>query len=345
MPLPSAVHEPCLRADSVRRLAVAHRLGTVKGYVPLTAGYLNCNYRVETDAGQYFVKRHIRIRRSDLKLQHQLLMTLQERGLPVGAPLRDQRGNSWTVVNHRPVAVFPWTVGEHRSGASLTKHECVALGELLGRTHQLLGEIGGDHPQPFLLPQIPIQQALKDARRLLHLARAHRPQDDFDQLATGYLSFTIEQLGAYRDASATQVSLTPWQLTHGDFHQWNVIFGSDGRMTVVDWDRVRVQPRLSELVRTLVLWLHDPDTGAIDVERACWIVQGYTAQVPVERGALAQMVEHYWWSKLTDLWIPQRHYERDDTVADELLARTLGWFRWLSRHREAFGQALEKPAG
>lgn len=344
MPLPNPFQQPYLRADSVRRIAAAHGLGTVQQYTPLTAGYLNGNYRVETDAGQFFVKRHTRIRRTDLEAHHGLLLTLQARGLSVGAPLPDRQGQTWTVVNHLPVEVFPWTVGEHREGISLSERECVALGELLGQIHQLLDEFGGPQPQSFFLPTVPVQPALTQADRLLKLARAHQPQDDFDRVAEAYLTFTIEQLHGHPDGAAVETCLTPWQLTHGDFHQWNVIFGQDGQMTVVDWDRVRVQPRLSEVVRTLVLWLHDPATGAIDVERAGWVVRGYTSHAPVDQGALAQMVEHYWWNKLTDLWIPQRHYLRGNTGADDLLERTLGWFRWLAEHRRAFGESLEAAA-
>lgn len=344
MPLPSAAQQPYLRADSVRRIAAAHQLGTVQRYAPLPTGYLNGNYRVETDAGHFFVKRHTRIGLARLERQHRLLATLQTRGLSVGAPLRDRQGQTWTVVNHLPVEVCPWTAGGHREGASLTERECVALGGLLGQIHRLLDDLGGPQPQPFLLPPIPVQQALTQADHVLRLARAHAPHDAFDEVAEAYLTFTSEQLRAYHGKATADVCLTPWQLTHGDFHQWNVIFGPDGRLTVVDWDRVRVQPRLSELVRMLVLWLHDPATGIIDVERAGWVVQGYVGRVPVEPGALAQMVEFYWWNKLTDLWIPQRHYLRGDTGADDLLARTLGWFRWLREHRWAFGEVLERAA-
>ena len=305
---------------------------------------MNCNYRVETDVGHFFVKRHTRFHRAELALQHRLLGTLQERGLSVGAPLPDRQGRTWTVVNHRPVAVFPWTVGEHRAGASLSEGECLALGDLLGRTHQLLAELGEDQPQPFLLPSIRAGQVVRRAERLLQQALAHQPSDDFDRLAEEYLLFTLRHFRAYAGEADTLACLTRWQLTHGDFHQLNVIFGQDGGMTIVDWDRLRVQPRLVELVRALVLWLHDPQTGVVDVRRAEWVVQGYAAREPVEPGALAQLVEHWWWSKLSDLWILDTHYVRGNTSADDLLPSTLAWLGWLAEHRRAFGESLEQAA-
>ena len=344
MPLPSAFQQPYLRADSVRRLAAAHGMGTVRRYVPLEAGYLNCNYRVETDSGHFFVKRHTRIRRSDLELQHRLLTTLQARGLSVGPPLPDRQGQTWTVVNHLPVTVFPWTAGEHRAGASLSERECVAVGQLLGRTHQLLAEVGGDQPQPFLLPPVRAEQSVRRAERLLEMARAHQPQDDFDGLAEAYLAFVIEQLRQAVHEPDAQPCLTGWQLTHGDFHQLNVIFGPDGGMTIVDWDRLRAQPRLSELVRSLVLWFHDPETGAVDLQRTAWVVRGYADRAPVEPGALAQIVDHFWRTKVADLWILDEHYLRGKQTADELLPSTLNWLRWLAEHRRAFGETLEAAA-
>lgn len=344
MPLPSALQQPKLRSDSVRRIAAAHGLGTVQRYEPLTAGYLNCNYRVETDAGPFFVKRHTRFYRAELRLQHRLLLTLQERGLSVGAPLPDRQGHTWTVVNHRPVTVVPWAVGEHRAGASLSQGECKALGELLGRTHLLLAELGEDQPQPFLLPSIRVAQAARRAQHLLQQIQAHQPADEFDRLAEAYLRFAIGQLHAYAGEADVLACLTRWQLTHGDFHQLNVIFGDDGGMTIVDWDRLRVQPRLVELVRALVLWLHDPQTGVVDVQRAQWVVEGYAARAPVEVGALASLVEHFWWSKLSDLWILDTHYQRGNTSADDLLPSTLAWLSWLAEYRRVFGEALEQAA-
>lgn len=344
MPLPSALQQPKLRSDSVRRIAAAHGLGTVQRYAPLEAGYLNCNYRVETDAGPFFMKRHTRFQRAELRLQHRLLMTLQARGLSVGAPLPDRQGRTWTVVNHRPVTVFPWTIGEHRAGASLSERECTALGALLGRTHLLLAELGEDQPQPFLLPSVRVKQSIRKAEQYLQQARAHQPSNDFDRLAEAYLRFAIGHFRAYTGEADVLACLTRWQLTHGDFHQGNVIFGDDGGMTIVDWDRLRVQPRLVELVRALVLWLHDPQTGVVDVQRAQWVVEGYAAQAPVEPSALAQLVEHWWWSKLADLWILDTHYQRGNSSADDLLPSTLAWLSWLAEHRRAFGEALEQAA-
>lgn len=344
MPPPGAPLQPKLRSDSVRRIAAAHRLGTVQRYTPVVGGYLNRSYRVETDAGYFFVKRHTRFHRAELRLQHRLLLTLQERGLSVGAPLPDRQGRTWTVVNHRPVSVFPWTIGQHRAGASLSESECTALGALLGRTHLLLAELGEDQPQPFLLPPIRVAQAARRAERLLQQVRAHQPSDDFDRLAEAYVRFAIGHFRAYAGEADVLACLTRWQLTHGDFHQLNVIFADDGGMTIVDWDRLRVQPRLVELVRALVLWLHDPQTGVVDVQRAEWVVEGYVAEAPVEPGALAQLVEHWWWSKLSDLWILDTHYQRGNPSADDLLPSTLAWLGWLAEHRHAFGEALEGAA-
>jgi Ser/Thr protein kinase RdoA (MazF antagonist) len=346
MPLPSVVHEPHLRGDSVRRIAARFGLGQVARFTALAAGYLNCNYRVETDIGQFFVKRHPGAPLLDLQQRHQLVQTLQARGLPVGAPLADDDGRTWTVVNHRAVAVFPWIDGEHRVGLTLSDAECLAVGRLLGRTHGLLREIGGDQPQPFLLPAIQIDRRLTRAELLLARVRAQAAPDPFDALAEPYLVFVVEQL---RRSVTTRLRLEPcltgWQLTHGDFHQLNVLFTPDGQMTLVDWDRVRVQPRLSELVRGLVLWLHDPETGALDVRRAAMVTKGYAAEMPVEPGALAAVVEHFWQTKLADLWILDRHYDQADCSADDLLPSTLGWLQWLTEHRQALGQALEAAAG
>ena len=46
-------------------------------------------------------------------------------GLPVGAPLADERGQTFQTIDRRPVTVFPWIEGEHRPGSVLTVAEAL----------------------------------------------------------------------------------------------------------------------------------------------------------------------------------------------------------------------------
>lgn len=344
MPHPGLASQRRFSARSVRRVSASYGLGDVVRYAPIAAGTLNLNYRVETSRGRYFLKHHVSMRRSDLQQQHSLLRALHTAGLPVAAPLADEHGHSFLTIDRRPLTVFPWIEGEHRARGALTVDDCLAIGALLGRTHRALAETGAGEQQTFMLPPIRPERTLTRAYDLRRRVQAHEPRDPFDVLADACLDFTIGLVQGTRSEIGAQPCLTTWQWTHGDFHPGNVVFQPDGTMTLIDWDRARVQPRLFELIRSIVLWLADAQTGSIDLDQAWNMMRGYASWVHVEPGIIAEIVDYFWWSKLNDLWILDRHYVQADPIADGLLPSTLGWLRWLLAHRHILAQALDDAA-
>jgi Ser/Thr protein kinase RdoA (MazF antagonist) len=328
----------------VHWIAEMYGLGRVERYEALTSGYLNNNYRVETERGRYFFKHHIKARRASLDEQHRLLGVLKVAGVPVAVPLADSYGRTYVTVSHRPVSVFAWIEGSHREGPALTYDECEAVGALLGQAHHALAAIDVAAQQPFLLPPIRTERGLARAQKVRAAMASRESREPFDDLAEAYLDFAVEQLRSAPDVVGDDPCVTPWQLTHGDFNPFNVLFGPNDSLTIVDWDRVRVQPRLFELMRTLVLWLADAETGSIDLESARRMMRGYLGQIDVDARTLLDVVEYVWWQKLSDLWILGRHYLEGETTADDLAAHTLGWLRWLSAHRQELAAVLADEA-
>jgi Ser/Thr protein kinase RdoA (MazF antagonist) len=208
----------------------------------------------------------------------------------------------------------------------------------------VLAEADACEQQRFLL--LPIQPARNLARALdlLQRVRAQQPRDPFDALAEECLGLTIALLRDPQYEIGVHPCVTTWQLTHGDFHPGNVFFGPDGSLTTIDWDRVRVQPRLIELIRAIVLFLADAQTGSIDLQQAWAMMRGYATVLRVGPGVMAEIVDVFWWSKVNDLWILDRHYLQADRTADTLLPSTLGWLRWLLEHRHTLTAVLEDAA-
>ena len=341
---PGLASQRRLSARSVRRIGASYGLGDVLRFAPIAAGYLNNNYLLETSRGRYFLKHYVSMRRAALPQQHRLLRALQTTGLSVPAPLANECGQSFVMIDRRPLAVFPWIEGEHRARGALSTDDCLAIGALLGRTHRALAETGAVEQQTFMLPPIRSERTLARANDLRRRVRAHQPRDAFDVLADECLDFTVELVRSARDQIGDRPCVTARQWTHGDFHPENVFFQPDGTMTLIDWDKARVQPRLFELIRSIVLWLADRRTGSIDLDQARSMMRGYAAWVPVEPGVIVEVVDSFWWSKLNDLWILDRHYVQADPIADDLLPSTLGWLRWLLAHRHTLARILDDAA-
>lgn len=341
MPLPSASNQSQLSARSVRRLAAAYGLGEVRAYRPIAAGYLNNNYIVETGRGRYFLKQYIRMPRASLMHQHRMLGGLQVLGLSVGMPLATDDGARFMTVNHRPVSIFPWIEGEHRDGPSLTVGACERVGELLGRAHRALEAVGGGAQQRYLLPPTDPARTLAMASRIRQQVDARPPGDPFDALAREHLDFVADQLSRPEHRAVDEPCLTVWQWTHGDFNAQNVFFGPDDTTTVIDWDKVRVQPRVLELLRTMYVWLVHPETGSLDLGQARGLFRGYLRQVPLGAEDVSEIVEYYWRLKLHGLWVLDWHYLQANATADVFELGTVGWLGWLRERRQELAVALE----
>jgi hypothetical protein len=74
------------------------------------------------------------------------------------------------------------------------------------------------------------------------------------------------------------------------------------------------------------------------------MMRGYAAWFPVEPRVLPELVDYFWWSKLNDLWILDRHDRQADPIAVHLLRSTLGWLCWLLAYRRPLVDALEDAA-
>lgn len=344
MPLASLTNQHALSARSMHWICEVFGLGEVTAFAALESGYLNNNYRVETARGRFFLKHHIKARRAGLDEQHRLLVALRAAGVPVAAPLMDSYGRTYVTVSHRPVSVYAWIEGEHRQGPVLSEAECEAVGALLGGAHVGLAAVGDWAQQPFMLPPIRPDRTLVTARAIRERIEAQQSRDAFDDLAEAWLDFTAGQLRQVERWAGDDPCPTPWQLTHGDFNPKNVVFGPESSMTVIDWDRVRVQPRWFELLRSIWLWLVDTETGSLSLEAARRMLRGYVQQVPVESASVPGMLEYFWQQKLNDLWILDWHYLQGNHTADDLAASSLLWLRWLTAHRDVLAAALSEEA-
>jgi len=168
----------------------------------------------------------------------------------VVSPLADHEGAIIRRLTDRyAVTVSPFVEGKTSSfGPYESADERRYMGAALGRLHAATDRIPVALPrrEDFALPsREALLEALNDldrrwesgpfgepARRLLRdSARGvQRRLEEYDELCA-----------RVRDAAQS------WVLTHGEPHRANVIFDSDGRVHLVDWDTMLIAPRERDL--------------------------------------------------------------------------------------------------
>jgi homoserine kinase type II len=111
---------------------------------------------------------------------------------------------------------------------------------------------------------------------------------------------------------------------------------------VLDWDRIAVRPLGEEVARTAQVQFGEH--GYFDLERVAAFTAGYRSVRPLPRADLADAVERLWWKRMTDYWVFEFHYDRDDHGPDLLMEPGEALLAWWTGHREEVQDAFAAGA-
>lgn len=321
-------------SQALTHLARVCNLGAIESVERLNTGYLNDNYRLACSAGTYMLKHYRRARAGKVRSEHKIVRGLANRGVPVACPLHPAPGEDFLSSHRRPLALFPWVEGEHRTGLQLTEAQSAELGGMLAELHGTLGAMLPTVQQSLYHPPARAERTHEKAAGLLRTLEQRAEHDSFDTFAYRYL----RDLGTVLRHAAPQrpdtLAVLPLGYLHGDFIPNNVLYRDHEIVCVLDWERVGVGPRGLELVRATAFWFTDPDDGSLDLQRARAFVEAYSERHPLHRGELEAMLARFWWDKLNDLWVFDRHYGSADDSADHIAVQTARWLSWWAERRE-----------
>ena len=196
--------------------------------------YINRVYELEDeDGGGIIVKfyRPGRWSQAGLQDEHDFLLELADREIPVIAPLTLREGGSLGTYENFHFAVFPKTGG--RSYDEYNDDQWLELGRLLGRTHN----VGATH-----LPR---------DRQTMAPDRSTRQQVDFI-LAGGFMP--DDMLARFKDLTDILLSTINPRFNnmemiriHGDCHFSNLIYRPYESFYIIDFDDMVVGPPVQDL--------------------------------------------------------------------------------------------------
>ncbi|MHC0433814.1 phosphotransferase [Streptomyces sp. O3] len=333
-----------ISGSDLAELTSAFGLGMVREHRYLADGLMNANWRVDTAAGSFALKRVTDVPRDRLVRNLGVLAALAADGVPVCAPVASVSGSLVAEVGGGVWCLFPWAKGVHLRGVDLSLSQAASLGMYLGRLHLSLGRAGARG----LLPSVPDtvtadvtteERAVEKSERLSAAVAAQGTGSAFDAAAAAALDQRRKLIAAYADRrprEASPVGGHGW--THGDVQYRNLLWAGEELAAVLDWDRVGVRPYAEEVVRTAQVQFGVD--GVFDLGRVSAFVSGYRSVVPLESSALADGARRLWWKRMTDFWQLEFHYDRGDHSCDELFTADEALLHWwtdrLDQVEEAF---------
>ncbi|MET9442018.1 phosphotransferase [Streptomyces sp. NPDC006610] len=318
--------------SALSELIDAFDLGGVWERRYLADGLMNANWRLNTPAGQFALKRVTDVSLERLQRNLRVLAALAADGVPVSAPVPTVSGSLVAQVGGGVWCLFPWVAGSHVRGVDLTLSQVSALGAELGRLHLSLGRACGRG----LLPRVPEtiaadvtspERAVEKAERLSAAVRDKGTDSDFDKEAA--VALERRRALVFKHADQRPRSVTPegghgW--THGDVQYRNLLWEGGELAAVLDWDRVAVRPYAEEVVRTGQVQFGVG--GVFDLARVSAFVEGYRSVVPLKPSALVDGARRLWWKRMTDFWQLEFHYDRGDLSFDELFTADEALLHW-----------------
>ncbi|MFB8418491.1 phosphotransferase, partial [Streptomyces albidoflavus] len=127
-----------LPTDDLAELIRAYGIDEVLDRQHLADGLMNVNWRLNTRAGRFALKRVTDVPLDRLRRNLAVLPVLASYGVPVCAPLPTVHGDVIAEVHGGVYCLFTWSAGEHVRGTDLSLTQTSKLGTHLARLHTAL---------------------------------------------------------------------------------------------------------------------------------------------------------------------------------------------------------------
>ncbi|MDV5145750.1 phosphotransferase [Streptomyces sp. SBC-4] len=314
----------------------------------LADGLMNVNWRLDTPAGSFALKRIMDVPLDRLRRNLAVLPGLAKVGIPVAAPITASSGAAVVEVGGRGYCLFPWVPGEHIRGVDLSTGQVEGLGVHLARLHVALRHA----TDAGRLPAVPDlvtaevdtpERAAEKADRLTAAVHANAAAEPFDPVALDAIAKRRVLLDEHaRLQPQSNVPAGPHGWTHGDFQYRNLLWAGGELVAVLDWDRLGVRPYAEEVVRTAQVQFGVE--GVFDLDRVSAFVAGYRSVNPLEPAELGDAVRRLWWKRMTDFWQLEFHYGRGDRSCDELFIADEALLHWWTERLDVVERAFAGSA-
>jgi homoserine kinase type II len=244
-------------------------LGALDDWARIEAGTINSNYRVDAGAIRAFVRVNEGKTAADIDYEVALVDAIRAAGVRTPAILSTPAGERAVWRLDRPVMLFEWIDGAHRSPGEITATDVGEVAASLSGLHRATESFGLRRDGIYRTPDI--------ARRFAGFSGSSDPE-----LADA-IAVIAEELD-FLDRHAAVRSALPRAVIHQDLFPDNVLW-SDGELppVLIDFEQAADGARLYDLAVLINSWCFGVDLE-LETDRLAAAVAGFGP--PVEPEAL-----------------------------------------------------------
>jgi Ser/Thr protein kinase RdoA (MazF antagonist) len=277
-------------------------------------GYQGTNFILETRHSKYFLKQYRAPFERAVRDIHRVQEFFSQRGIPVLLPLVTREGAQYVKEAGKFFALYPYIDSKQPERGGLSMRSLHSLAFTLAAIHRIGRGAKGITTNTFRFKSK--RQFYADARFILDEISRRKEISAFDEMAEESVRRKLA-LAAKEDM---RFSVMNDHLTHGDYHDANVFFTSDGRVgAVFDFDDSYFGPRSFELVRSIDYICWSSGITRTSIERAQEYLGAYHSRYRISREELLQGFRVYYYRLIHNLWIEKEHYLRGNSRPDPLL--------------------------
>ena len=245
-----------LTEQALTTILAEYGLGAFQSCARIELGHVNQKWLLETEQGQYLLKRrHASLRRPSLvQAQNALVQHLCRAGFPAPALVRTQYGNPFLAYEGEVYEVQEYVVGNPFDAADPA--HLTSSARMLGMYHYAVQ--GFDHQDLHRPAERYGAAALSwTCKKLLANWRTSTtPRDDITLLKP-----LVQELGEHvQDLRIRYLELgrVPELVIHGDYHGANLVFQGHRIVAVVDYDLAHWAARAMEVAEAIIAFCTDP---------------------------------------------------------------------------------------
>ncbi|HEY1037535.1 MAG TPA: phosphotransferase [Candidatus Paceibacterota bacterium] len=325
-------------------LSIEYDLAAPVTIRPFSGGFLTENSVIETASGQrHFLKKQRESVAQKIDFIESAEIFFFENDIPVILPIKNKQGSLHFVFDSQTYTLYPMIekyVQIERD--SLSNEQVKSLAETLAKMHMKAASCQLPDTATVADARWDTEKALGKINALARLISETDPDgnEEFGELCRKSLQLKQDFLYSNRITSSN-FNLSRPVLTHGDFHDQNVFFDLEGRIThIFDFEKAEVVPKELEIVRALLLICFNHKYTEKEFKKAELFIKSYAHLNPIPidelRGALSAHVIKAFHST----WIEGEHYRHGNNRVDVFMQGNFDTLRYMDANFDSFCQKI-----
>ena len=232
-----------LTKKEAQNIADNYNLGKTKNLDYFPRGWVNWNYKLETDKGIYVIKivggnNPIEFRKRRMKEQAGILNHLSKKKFPyeIINPIKNKRGNYLMNFKKRSLWVYHYLKGEQKKKVTKKEFQNIAKALALFHNYSKTHKVQEDFRKIF--------PWLRKEYKRLSTRKAKNKRDKLFLENNELFRKILEEVA--------KVDYGKLQANHRDFHEGNMIFNKQKVKGIIDFDGIRKAPRALDIVLSIL---------------------------------------------------------------------------------------------